>query len=94
MHSPRWKPEEYLLSGVKQKARRQAPEKQEFIISEVETEARRSEVHLAMVAEENRHKLVMMSEDNRVMMADLSSMTEDQKAWMIKRQKAIRERDV
>ena len=79
-------------------------QKQKLDVDAATAEARRSEVHLALVAEdkrmklaimaeENRHKLAMMAEVNRVMMADLSSMTEDQKAWMIKRQKEIRKRD-
>ena len=45
------------------------------------------------MSEENRVKLAMMAEENRIMMSDLSIMDPEQKAWILKKQKMIRERD-
>ena len=44
-------------------------------------------------AEENRMRLALLAEDNRIMMADLTIMDPEQRAWILKRQKMIRERE-
>ena len=43
--------------------------------------------------EENRVKLAVMVEENQIMMADLSIMDTEQRAWILKKQKMIRDRD-
>ena len=43
-------------------------------------------------AEENRVRLALLAEENRIMMADLTIMDPEQRAWILKKQKMIRER--
>ena len=43
-------------------------------------------------AEENRVRLALLAEDNRIMMADLTTMDPETRAWVLKKQKIIRER--
>ena len=44
-------------------------------------------------AEENRVKLALLAEENRIMMADLTIMDPEQRAWILKKQKMIRDRE-
>ena len=55
---------------------------------------------LAMLAEENRLKaegnrvkLALKGEENQMMMADLIIMDPEQREWILKKQKMIRDRD-
>ena len=42
--------------------------------------------------EAERNKLAVMAEENRIMMADLTTMDPETRAWVLKKQKIIRER--
>ena len=69
-------------------------DKEEAMARYVEMTRKKLEIEQEKIkAEENRVRLALLAEENRIMMADLTIMDPEQRAWFLKKQKMIHEHE-